>query len=202
VRKALTNPDLVRKVWEKVGSVGLRQTLDLIRARQGSALPLGYSAAGEVIEVGAGVGQFKVGDRVACAGAEYANHAEVNFVPQNLVSRIPDGVPYSAAAFATLGSIALQGVRRLGGTLGEQIVVMGLGLVGQLTVQLLRLAGCRVFGVDLLQSRIDLARRFGLEDGVRSSERDPLAVVQEWSNGVRSGMVSSCLRQRQGRWVS
>lgn len=192
VRKALTNPDLVRKVWEKVGSVGVRQTVDLIRARQGSALALGYSAAGEVIEVGAGVERFKIGDRVACAGAGYANHAEINFVPQNLLSRIPDEVPYTAAAFATLGAIALQGVRRLGGTLGEQIVVVGLGLVGQLTVQLLRRAGCRVFGVDLVQSRIDLARRFGLEDGVRPSERDTLAVVQEWSNGTGADGVVVC----------
>ena len=192
VRKALNNPDLVRKVWEKVGSVGVRQTVDLIRARQGSALPLGYSAAGEVIEVGAGVESFKVGDRVACAGTGYANHAEINFVPQNLVSRIPDGVPYADAAFATLGAIALQGVRRLGGTLGEQVVVMGLGLVGQLTVQLLRRAGCRVFGVDLVQDRIDLARRFGLEDGVLPSQRDLLAVIQEWTNGTGADGVVVC----------
>jgi predicted dehydrogenase/threonine dehydrogenase-like Zn-dependent dehydrogenase len=192
VRKALTNPDLVRKVWEKVGSVGVRQTVNLIRARQGSALALGYSTAGEVIEVGAGVETFKVGDRVACAGAGYANHAEINFVPHNLVNRVPDAVPYADAAFATLGAIALQGVRRLGGTLGEQIVVMGLGLVGQLTVQLLRRAGCRVFGVDLMQGRVDLARQFGLEDGVLPSQRDPQAVVEEWTGGIGADGVVVC----------
>lgn len=192
VRRALANPDLVRKVWDKVGSVGVRQTVNLIRAREASALALGYSAAGEVIEVGAGVERFKIGDRVACAGAGYANHAEINFVPQNLVSRIPDEVPYRDAAFATLGAIALQGVRRLSPTLGEQVVVVGLGLVGQLTVQLLRRAGCRVFGVDLVPARVDLGRRLGLEDGLRPSERDPLSAVREWTNEVGADGVVVC----------
>lgn len=192
VRKALANPALVRRVWDKVESIGLRQTIQLVRARHESTLPLGYSAAGEVIEVGSGVRHLEVGDRVACAGAGYANHAEVNFVPQKLVARIPDGVAYPAAAFATLGAIALQGVRRLGPTLGEQVVVVGLGLVGQLTVQLLRLSGCRAFGVDLVPARIDLARAFGMEDGVRPDERDPVAVIQEWTAGAGADGVIVC----------
>ena len=192
IRKALTNPHLIRKVWEKIETAGIRQTLDLIRARQESTLPLGYSAAGEVIEVGSGIRHLKAGDRVACAGAGYANHAEVNFVPQNLVALIPDGVSYSTAAFATLGAIALQGIRRLSPTLGEQIVVVGLGLVGQLTVQLLRVSGCRIFGVDLLQSRIDLARTFGMEDGIRPDVRDPGQAVQDWSARVGADGVVIC----------
>jgi predicted dehydrogenase/threonine dehydrogenase-like Zn-dependent dehydrogenase len=192
VRKVLTNPQIVRKVWEKIETVGLRQTVDLIRVRQESVVPLGYSAAGEVIEVGREVQHVKVGDRVACAGAGYANHAEVNFVPQNLVALIPDAVPYSDAVFATLGAIALQGVRRLAPTLGEQIVVIGLGLIGQLAVQMVRLSGCRVFGVDLLDSRIQLGRNLGMEDGVRPDARDPLQAVLEWTGGVGADGAIIC----------
>ncbi len=192
VRKALRNPDLVRKVWEKVGTVGLRQTVNLIRSRRESLLPLGYSVAGEVVEVGSGVGHLKVGDRVACAGAGYANHAELNFIPPNLVAVIPEGVPYPDAAFTTLGAITMQGVRRLTPTLGERVVVLGLGLVGQLAAQLLRIAGCRVFGVDVLQARIDLARRLGMEDGMRPDERDLLAAVREWTGGAGADGVVVC----------
>jgi len=192
VRKALANPELVRKVLDKVSTVGLKQTIDLVRARQTSTIPLGYSAAGDVVEVGTAVRRFKVGDRVACAGAGYANHAEVNFVPGNLVARIPCDVSNATAAFTTLGAIALQGVRRLGPVLGEQVVVVGLGLVGQLTVQLLRLSGCRVFGVDLLRARVDLAVRLGAEDGVSPDERDPLPTVMEWTNGIGADGVIVC----------
>jgi predicted dehydrogenase/threonine dehydrogenase-like Zn-dependent dehydrogenase len=192
VRTAVANPQLVRKVWEKLGTVGLRRTLDLVRARRSGSLPLGYSAAGEVVEVGAEVRQLRVGDRVACAGVGYANHAELNLVPQNLVAPVPPGVPYAAAAFATLGAIALQGVRRLGPGLGERVVVLGLGLVGQLTAQLLRAAGCRVLGVDVLPARVELARKLGMEDGVSATDRPPLPVVQEWSGGVGADGVVVC----------
>jgi threonine dehydrogenase-like Zn-dependent dehydrogenase len=116
--KAIRNPHLVRKVIERMGTSGVRQTVDLVRSRVQSALALGYSAAGEVVEVGRDVREFRVGDRVACAGAGYANHAEYNFLPVNLAVRVPENVPLSDAAFATLGAIALQGVRRLNPTLG------------------------------------------------------------------------------------
>lgn len=192
LRKALANPQLVRKVWEKVGTVGVKQTVDLVRARATSSLSLGYSAAGEVIDVGPEVEHLRVGDRVACAGAGYANHAEVNFVPRNLAARIPEGVSYAQAAFTTLGAIALQGIHRLAPIAGEQIVVLGLGLIGQLTSQLLRHAGCRVFGVDILQSRVDLGFRLGMEDGVAGSERDLVHAVAEWSGTMGADGVIIC----------
>jgi threonine dehydrogenase-like Zn-dependent dehydrogenase len=190
--KAIRNPHLVRKVWEKVGTTGVRQTVDLVRARTQASLALGYSAAGEVVAVGEGVTAFARGDRVACAGAGYANHAEYNFVPAQLASAIPPDLDYASAAFATLGAIALQGVRRLNPTLGEQVVVLGLGLLGQITAQLLKANGCRVFGVDLLSSRADLARALGMEDGLRPGESDPTAGVMDWTGGAGADGVIVC----------
>ena len=190
--KAIRNPHLVRKVFERMGTAGVRQTVDLVRSRVQSSLALGYSSAGEVVEVGSDVTEFRVGDRVACAGAGYANHAEYNFVPLNLAAKVPDGVPLADAAFATLGAIALQGVRRLNPTLGEQIVVVGLGLIGQITAQLLRLSGCQVFGVDLLPSRVALARQLGMGEGLRTDDEDPFAAVETWTTGRGADGVVIC----------
>lgn len=191
IRKALTNPDLVRKVWDKVTTVGVQQTAALIRARTQSSLALGYSAAGEVIDVGSAVRRFKRGDRVACAGAGYANHAEVDFVPENLVANVPDAVTFEEASFATLGAIALQGVRRLSPTLGEQFVVVGLGLIGQIAAQLLRVHGCRVFGADVMRARVDLARRLGMEAGLGEGE-DLAAAVRAWTDTRMADGVVIC----------
>jgi predicted dehydrogenase len=161
IGKAQERPDLVRKVIDKVGRDGVLATARATFAKLDASLPLGYSCAGRVIELGSAVQSFAVGDRVACAGAGLANHAEVNAVPAPLCVRIPDGVDDESAAFVTLGSIALQGVRTAGAQLGETIVVLGLGLIGQLTVQILRAAGCQVFAVDLDASKVELARRLG-----------------------------------------
>lgn len=190
--KAIRNPHLVRKVIERMGTSGVRETVDLVRSRVQASLALGYSAAGQVVEVGEDVTEFRAGDRVACAGAGYANHADYNFVPVNLATRVPDGLPLSEAAFATLGAIALQGVRRLNPTLGEQVVVIGLGLIGQITAQLLRLSGCQVFGLDLLPARVDLARSLGMHEGLRSPDDDPQAAVQAWSEGRGADGVVVC----------
>ena len=190
--KAIRNPHLVRKVIERMGTSGVRQTVDLVRSRVQSSLALGYSAAGEVVEVGSDVTEFRAGDRVACAGAGYANHAEYNFVPVNLAVKVPENVPLSDASFATLGAIALQGVRRLNPTLGEQVVVVGLGLIGQIAVQLLRLSGCQVFGVDLLPSRVSLAKELGMDDGMRPGETDPTAAIQAWTKARGADGVVVC----------
>ncbi len=192
VMKAIRNPHLVRKVWEKVGTSGVRQTVDLVRARTQASLALGYSTAGEVVDVGAGVTAFQRGDRVACAGAGFANHAEYNFVPAQLASAIPPSVDYASAAFTTLGAIALQGVRRFNPTLGEQVVVVGLGLLGQITAQLLRANGCRVYGVDLLPARVDLARSLGMEEGLRAGETDAARSVADWTGGAGADGVILC----------
>src|SRR5947209_15029763 len=153
----------------------MRERLDESRA-------LGYSAAGVVAEVGAGVTEFRAGDRVACAGTGYAAHAEVLSVPKNLCVHLPDAVDFESGAFATVGAIALQGVRLAEPTLGESVVVIGLGLVGQLAAQLLKANGCRVFGVDLDESRVELARRLGMDDGCAAG-RGVKEAVSKWTRG-------------------
>jgi predicted dehydrogenase/threonine dehydrogenase-like Zn-dependent dehydrogenase len=161
--KARARPDLVRQVLQKVQKDGLLATVDTVRKRLDVPMPLGYSSAGVVLEVADGVSDFRPGDRVACAGAGYANHAEVIFVPRHLAAPVPDAVPFEAAAFTTVGAIALQGLRLAKPELGETVVVIGLGLVGLLTVQLTRAAGCRVLGMDTDPERCRLARELGVE---------------------------------------
>jgi predicted dehydrogenase/threonine dehydrogenase-like Zn-dependent dehydrogenase len=186
--RAIRNPDLVRKAIDHMREHGIRETVD--RVRGGDSVPadspLGYSSAGFVVHTG-GVPQFRVGDRVALAGAGKANHAEMASVPGNLVAPLPDGVSLEDGAFATLGAIALQGVRRTEPTLGESIVVVGLGLLGLLTVQILRAAGCRVLGVEPVEHRRELAGRMGAEAVVAPGEA--AAFVRSWAGGVGADAV-------------
>lgn len=182
VGKAKERPDLVRKVVEKVRSEGLLNTLQSVREKLDESHALGYSAAGIVVEVGEGVTEFRAGERVACAGTGYAAHAELLSVPKNLCVRLPGAVEFESGAFATVGAIALQGVRLAEPTLGESVVVIGLGLIGQLAVQLLRANGCRVFGVDLDASKVELAKTLGADDGCASNEGVKEAVLK-WSRG-------------------
>ncbi len=163
--KALARPDLVRATLRKARSEGLIPVARKVFAKLDTPIPLGYSLAGRVVEAGAGAG-VAVGDRVACAGAGIANHAEFNRVPRNLMVRIPDGVSAEDASFVTLGAIALQGVRIAAATLGERVVVIGLGLIGLLTVQLLKANGCRVLGFDPNPQRAALAREMGADVAV------------------------------------
>jgi predicted dehydrogenase/threonine dehydrogenase-like Zn-dependent dehydrogenase len=183
VIKAIRNPALVKKVVDRVASHGFKSTAELVRTRISTEMPSGYSAAGVVAEVGEGVTDLHVGDRVACAGAGYANHAGVNAVPRNLIARIPDGVSYEEAAFGTLGAIALQGVRRAELGLGDRVAVLGLGLLGQITVQMLRAAGAVVIGVDVRPDRVERATALGLDQGFTVSERDFVAGVLERTEG-------------------
>ncbi|HEY1404952.1 MAG TPA: zinc-binding alcohol dehydrogenase, partial [Pyrinomonadaceae bacterium] len=182
IGKARERPDLVRQVIQKAQREGLMNTLTAVQSKLNAANALGYSAAGLVIDAGHDVTDFRAGDRVACAGAGFASHAEVLSVPKNLCVRVPDGVDFEAAAFGTLGAIALQGVRLAEPTLGESVVVIGLGLLGQLTVQLLKANGCRVLGVDLDASKVELARTLGADAGHVSGGETP-AAVSEWSRG-------------------
>jgi predicted dehydrogenase/threonine dehydrogenase-like Zn-dependent dehydrogenase len=182
VAKAKERPDLVRKVIEKVKDEGFLSALGSVREKLAASHALGYSAAGVVAEAGAGVTEFRPGDRVACAGTGYASHAEVLSVPKNLCVPLPDGVDFEAAAFSTLGAVALQGVRLAEPTLGEAVVVVGLGLLGQLTVQLLRANGCRVFGVDLDAARVRLALAHGADGGAEAGAAAKEAVMR-WSRG-------------------
>lgn len=160
-RRALRQPDNVRRVIAMMREQGIQYTLERLRGKLESGSPTGYSAAGTIVDVGCEVEGFRVGDNVACAGAGIANHAELIDVPVNLAVRIPDGLDVKSAATITLGAIALQGVRRAQPTLGETLVVVGLGLLGQLTVQLLRAHGSSVIGVDPDARRRRLAESLG-----------------------------------------
>jgi predicted dehydrogenase/threonine dehydrogenase-like Zn-dependent dehydrogenase len=162
--KAKDRPDLVRKVVDKARRDGLAATFKAVMARLDEPLPLGYSAAGEVVAVGAGLeGAFRVGQRVAMAGAGLANHAELNVVPRNLAAAVPDDVSFEEAAFGTVGAIAMAGMRSLGAQLGDVVAVLGVGLVGQLALQLLRLQGARVVAIDVNPQRLALAKAMGAE---------------------------------------
>ncbi|HJU55783.1 MAG TPA: zinc-binding dehydrogenase, partial [Pyrinomonadaceae bacterium] len=182
LERARERPELVRQVIEKAKNEGVIKTINAVRSKLGSSTALGYSAAGLVLDVGEDVREFRAGERVACAGAGYASHAEVLSVPKNLCVRLPDEVSFEAGAFGTLGAIALQGVRLAGPTLGEAVVVIGLGLLGQITVQLLKANGCRVFGVDLDPAKVELARELGA-DAAAVSDDEVKRAVAEWSRG-------------------
>ena len=158
IEKARQQPDKVAIVVDKIRTDGVVPTIAAVRAKLERPIPLGYSSVGTVIEVGEGVGGFAVGDRVACNGP----HAEVVCVPSNLCARVPDGVDDEKACFTVVGAIALQGLRLVQPSLGETIVVTGLGLVGLLTVQLLRANGCRVLGIDFDPERAALAQSLSL----------------------------------------
>ena len=160
---------------------GLASTFRKVQAKLDTPIPLGYSSAGVVVEVGEGVHEYRVGDRVACAGAGYANHADYVYVPRNLLARVSDAVPMEAAAFSTVGAIALQGVRQAAPTLGERVGVLGLGLIGQLTVQLLRANGCRVLGYDPNPARAELAASLGAHRAVSGGLEEAAA---GFSDGV------------------
>ena len=181
LEKARQQPDKVRQVFEKIKTDGLMPTVDAVRNKLDQPVTLGYCHVGRVIDSGSGraASTFAAGDRVASNG----RHAEVVSVPVNLCARIPDAVSDDEAAFTVIGAIALQGIRLAQPTLGEAFVVSGLGLIGQVTVQLLRAHGCRVLGIDVDASRLELARRFGAEVVDLSVTPDPVAAATQFSRG-------------------
>lgn len=167
--KAKARPDLVRRVLSNVRKEGLLPTLNKVFAKLDTPIPLGYSLVGEVIGLGNNVRGYALGDRVACAGAGFANHAEINAVPKTLCVKVPESLDDADASFVTLGAIALQGVRQAEPTLGETFVVMGLGLIGLLSVQILKANGCRVIGYDPDITRVALAQKLGADVAVREA---------------------------------
>jgi predicted dehydrogenase len=188
LQKARQQPERVRMTLEKVKTDGLLTTIDAVRSKLDQPLPLGYCNAGVVIGVGRGVEDFTIGDRVVSNGP----HAEVVRVPKTLVARIPDAVADDHAPFAILGAIALQGQRLAQPTLGECFVVIGLGLIGLLSVQLLRANGCRVLGIDPNRDRLEVAQHFGAET-VDPSREDVLARALSFSRarGVDGVLVTA-----------
>ncbi len=163
IGKARSRPDLARQVWERAWREGLFSTLEAAFRRLDQPMPLGYASSGTVVGLGEGVEDVRLGQRVACAGGGYALHAEYVVVPRNLLAPLPDGVDFEAAAFTTLGAIALHGFRLAQVQVGECVAVIGLGLLGLLAAQIARAAGCRVIGIDLDATRVALARTLGLE---------------------------------------
>lgn len=184
LQRALDQPENVRKVFHMARADGIGQTIRLVKERLLVELPTGYSGAGIVVELGEGVSEYSIGDRVACAGSQCAFHAEVVCVPKNLVVPVPDDVEMAEACSVALGAIALQGVRRASPTLGETFVVLGLGVLGQLTMQILRANGCRVIGVDLNRERLDFARANGMDWCVHPDDVNDVQQVSRLTGGV------------------
>lgn len=192
--KAKARPDLVKKVIATARKEGLKNTFNKVRSKLDTPIPLGYSCSGIVQAVGDGVDKFKPGDRVACGGAGYANHADYNVVPKNLCVHIPDfkidvteEQVFEQSASATVGAIALQGVRQAGLALGERVCVIGLGLLGQIAVQLCKANGCVVIGADIDPAKIELAKKMGTDHAVHGSSLE--AAIGELTDGCGADAV-------------
>jgi predicted dehydrogenase/threonine dehydrogenase-like Zn-dependent dehydrogenase len=188
INKARQQPDKVKMVLDKISTDGLKPTIEAVYNKLDQPLPLGYCNVGIVHEVGSGLTNFKKGDRIISNG----KHAEVVNVPINLCAKVPDGVSDQEASFTVLGAVALQGIRLIKPTLGEAVVVIGLGLVGLLTVQLLRANGCRVLGLDFDQEKLSIAKKIGAEV-VDLNNEDPLATANIFSRarGVDAVIVTA-----------
>jgi predicted dehydrogenase/threonine dehydrogenase-like Zn-dependent dehydrogenase len=183
--KAKAQPDKVKQVLEKIQTDGLLPTLEAVFNKLGQPLPLGYCNVGRVLAVGDGVTEFKIGDRVASNGP----HAEMVCVPKNLCANVPEGVSDEAAAFTVIGSIGLQGIRLLQPTFGETVVVVGLGLIGLISAQLLRANGCRVIGFDFDQRKVDLANALGVTAVNPACGTDQVKFVLEQTEGIGTDAV-------------
>jgi predicted dehydrogenase/threonine dehydrogenase-like Zn-dependent dehydrogenase len=195
IDKARQQPDKVRMVLDKVKTDGLQPTLEAVFNKLDQPLPLGYCNVGRVAEIGKGIAGFEPGDRVISNG----KHAEVVSVPINLCAKVPDGVSDEEASFTVLSAIALQGIRLVQPTLGETVVVTGLGLIGLITVQLLRAHGCRVLGLDFDKTKLDLARQFGAEVVDLGAGQDPIKAAELYSRsrGVDAVIVTAATKSSE-----
>lgn len=190
--KAMARPDLVRQVVDYARVQGVKAAYEKVQTKLSSFSPLGYSCAGTVIAVGEGVSEFKIGDRVACAGGGYANHCEINWIPANLAVHVPESVSLDAASLTTIGAIAMQGLRQADAKFGETVAVIGAGLVGVLTIQLARAAGCRVIAIDRDEIRAKKAIEFGAQLAPVSSDPGLAAQVRSFSRyGVDAAIVTA-----------
>lgn len=194
IGKAKSRPDLFNKVVNKVKTDGILSAYEQAMSRLDKPEPLGYSCSGIVVE--SNVDEFAVGDRVACGGTGYANHAEYNYVPKNLCVKIPSSVSFRDASFMTIGAIALQGVRNAKISVGEVVVVIGLGLVGLLTIQIAKAAGCRVVGIDIDQQKFHLATELGA-DIVSTSENGYGSVHSFSEFGVDAVIITAATKSNE-----
>jgi len=189
VGKARSRPDLVRQVTDKVKREGVIPTLQATFNRLDQPMPLGYSSAGTIVALGEGMQEFKVGQRVACAGGGFAVHAEYNLVPRLLLTPLPESVDFESAAFTTLGAIALHGFRLAQPQLGETVGVIGLGLLGQLAIGIARAAGCHVLGVDLDEKRVNMVQQMGITAVLRAQAEQ---AAQAFTHGLGLDHVLIC----------
>jgi len=193
IGKAKAKPEQAMQAIQMVKSLGLQNTIRKVRSKLEGAQPLGYSTAGEIIEIGNDVTGFEIGDQVACAGGGYANHADQTVIPVNLTVKIPSGVSPDTASFATLGAIALQGIRIAAPTVGETAVVIGLGIIGQLACQILKSNGCRVAGVDISGEASALALKAGSAGIAFVTDSDSVeAGVSDFTRGRGADLVIVC----------
>jgi len=183
IGKAKQRPDLVKQVIQNYKKEGLQATIEKVTTKLASLKALGYSTSGVVTASMDTNNRFKAGDRVACAGQDFASHAEMVSIPQNLVAKIPDNVSFEDASYTTVGSIALQGVRQANPTLGENICVIGLGLLGQITCQLLKANGCNVFGIDVSPSMVNLANETHVAEAFTRGDSNLLSASDHFTNG-------------------
>jgi predicted dehydrogenase/threonine dehydrogenase-like Zn-dependent dehydrogenase len=183
-KKALHDPSKVKTVLQMAASQGIAKTRGIVNNSLKGGIPTGYSAAGTVIAVGDGIDDIEEGNNVACAGAQCSHHAEIIRVPRNLTAVIPKNLKSLEASTVTLGAIALQGIRRSKPTLGETFVVLGLGILGQLTTQLLKTSGCQVIGVDVDRTRIQLARQLGMSSGIHPNDENNVTHVSRLTGGI------------------
>ena len=188
-QRALKQPENVKRVLEMVTDEGVKRTMDRVTGKLSAGSATGYSAAGVVVDLGVEVEGFVIGDRVACAGAGIANHAELIDVPVNLAVKLPTCLGTDIASTVTLGSIAMQGIRRTNPTLGETIVVIGLGVLGQITAQMLSANGCQVIGVDIDQARVQIALGNGMDFGINPVTDNYVERVFKYTDGVGSDAV-------------
>ncbi len=205
--KAMARPDLVKQVLSKIKVDGLADTYKAVMSRLDTPVTLGYSSAGVVKQVSDGINKVKTGDRIACFGDGFATHSELSYVPKNMLVKIPDKVSFEEAAFVGLGSIALNAIRVANLTFGEKVVVIGLGLLGQLTVQMLKAFGCQVIGIDISESKVKMAKEFGA-DQVILIGRDELpqnadaVIIMAGSQDNKPIEMAAEISRDQGRIVA
>ena len=191
--KARSRPDLVRQVLDKTRRDGIVTTVETVFNRLDQSMYLGYSSAGTILELGEDMVGFQIGDRVSCAGSGHAVHAEYAVIPKKLLTKIPDSVDLESAAFTTVGSIALHGFRLAEPQIGDRVAVVGLGLLGLLSVQIAKAAGCKVFGIDLDPQRVELCKRSGIEASIRE---DSLVDGLSFTDGEGFDIILICADSR------
>ncbi|MCD6309499.1 MAG: zinc-binding alcohol dehydrogenase, partial [Candidatus Eremiobacteraeota bacterium] len=177
------DPTLIAMGFQAVKSMGLKRTLTMAMGQGAIGYPTGYSCSGIITDVGYEIKDLRPGMKVACGGAGYANHAEVVAVPKNLAIPVPDGLDMADASSVAVGGIALQGIRQANPQIGEVFLVIGLGLIGQITVQMLKTCGCKVIGTDLNEFRTDIAEESGMDLGLTLTEHDVVQSVNNFTGG-------------------